>query len=76
VDLNEMAFQAMLVEMRAAGAQASSTVQPIGMPRLPYARARLRFWHERRSGVDAREVARAARKVQRFEEESGQGRLW
>jgi hypothetical protein len=43
---------------------------------LPYVRARLRFWHERRSGVDAREVARAARKAQRFEEESGQGMLW
>jgi|GEM_PF-1288778 len=42
---------------------------------LPYAHARLRFWHERRGGVDAREVARAARKAQRFEEESGQGRL-
>jgi hypothetical protein len=43
---------------------------------LPYTRARLRFWHERRGGVEAREVARATRKAQRFEEESGQGRLF
>jgi site-specific DNA-methyltransferase (adenine-specific) len=43
---------------------------------LPYARARLQFWHERRGSAEAREVARAVRKTQRVEEVSGQRRLF
>lgn len=43
---------------------------------LPYARARLQFWHEQRGSAKAREVARAVQKTQWVEEMSGQMRLF
>jgi hypothetical protein len=42
---------------------------------LPYARARVQFWHEHR-GASVRDVARAVRKAQQVQEVSGQRSLW